>query len=117
MKVKMSVLAIVAVCFSLMFAGSSLAASTSCANIYVHGVATTSTTITPSGMAIQLRNDSGAACDGWAAGSTVKFYLSTEGTDRTLAIILTALSLGNNLWTNVGGTVDGSIINVVSMNQ
>ncbi|MCF8057508.1 MAG: hypothetical protein K9K37_12840 [Desulfocapsa sp.] len=116
MKMKMCILAIVAVGFSLMASGSALA-DVACSNVYVHGVATTSTAVTPSGMSIQLRNDSGVACDGWAAGSTVKFFLSTEGTDRTLAIILTALSLGNNMWVSVSDTAPGSIIKVVSMNQ
>ena len=74
-------------------------------------------------MAIQLRNDSGAVCPSktggtdWAAGAQIKYFLSTTGTDRTLAIILTALSLGNNMWVNVSDATAGSIINVVSMNQ
>ena len=116
MKVKMCVLAIVAVCFSIVSAGSAFA-DQACNNVYVDKVATTSTSITPSGMSVQLRNDSGAACGAWAAGATIKYYITTEGTDRTLAIILTALSLGNNMWVSVSDPSEGGIVKVVAMTQ
>ncbi len=116
MKVKMSVIAIMAVMFSMVISGSVFAAA--CNNATIAGVATTSTSITPSGMTVRLINGSGKACaTDWANGAHVKFYLTADNTDRSLAIILTAMSLGKTLWVDVSGGVDGSILTVVNMSN
>lgn len=116
MKLKASIVTAIAVALfsTVLVAGTSFAAG--CSNVSVAGIATTSTSITPSGMSVRLVNQSGGTCaSSWANGSEVKFFLSNENTDRSVAIILTAMSLGKNLWVDVSGGATGSIVNVVNL--
>lgn len=120
MKLKMSIVAIMAIFFSLVMSGSAFA-SFSCGAAYIAGVATTNAT--PSGMSVHLVNQASASIINddetvsWDVGEDVKFFVSTENTDKTLAIILTAMSLGKTLWVDVSCLENGCIINVVSMSN
>ena len=100
---------------SMVFAmtGSAFAATT-CSSMHVDSIATTS--VTDSGVSVYLRNDSGAACGNAASGSSTKYYLSNTNVDRTLAILLTAVSLGKNVWVSISGSADtGDLVEVISM--
>ncbi|MHB1348542.1 MAG: hypothetical protein ACYCYR_01595 [Desulfobulbaceae bacterium] len=73
-----------------------------------------------SGAAIWAQNVSGAACNALANNAVQKFIIAdTANADKKLAIVLTAVSLGKNVYINATG--DGSTgtgaIDVVSMSN
>jgi len=113
LSLKLSILGAIATCCLAFTAGVTFAAG--CNNVKAVGVATTS--VTPSGMSVRLTNNSGGTCAGsWANGSTVKFFLPDgQNVDRSVAIILTAISLDKPLWVDVSGGTTGSFINVVNL--
>ncbi len=113
MKVKLGVLLAIVVSSLALSVGTGFAAG--CDNVIAKGIATTS--VTPSGMSVRLVNNSGAACaTDWANGSEVKFFLANDqNVDRSVAIILTAISLGKPLWVDVSGGTTGNFINVVNL--
>lgn len=94
--------------------GSNAIASQDCDNMHIGSVATSP--YTDSGVAVHLRNDNGSACGNLAAGAETEFYISSDNTDRTLAILLTAMSLNKKVWVQISGDANqGDLINVVSM--
>ena len=113
MKLKLGIFTAVAACCLAFSAVGAFAAG--CDNVTAVGVATTSAT--PSGMSVRLVNGSGATCaSSWANGAEVKFFLANDqNVDRSVAIILTAISLGKPLWVNVSGGTTGSLVDVVNL--
>lgn len=73
-----------------------------------------------SGAGIWAQNVSGAACGALANNASQQFVIAdTANADKKLAIILTAVSLGKNVYINATGTgaAAGGAIDVVSMNN
>lgn len=115
MKKLVSIIATVAM-FVMVAGVSASFAATACSNVHVAGVATTGAT--PSGIAVRLKNTNTTACGSLPAGTALKYYLSTTNTDQTLAILLTAVSLGKLVWVSIAGTAtEGSLLEVVSMDN
>lgn len=56
-----------------------------------------------SGIEVWLKNNSGVACPEVPAGPAVQTMLSTTNTDQTLAVMLTAASLGKKVWVYLSG--------------
>lgn len=112
---KLNVCTVFVTCCLAMALGAVTSFAAGCDNVTAAGIATTS--VTPSGMSVRLTNHSGGTCAGsWANGAEVKFFLAdNQNVDRSVAIILTAMSLQKPLWVDVSGGVTGSIINVVNM--
>lgn len=74
----------------------------SCANMKISHIGTNP--VAPSGVEVWLQNLTGAACGSIAANEVAQFYLSATNTDRTLAVVLTAITLKKNVWVYYTGT-------------
>jgi len=62
-----------------------------------------------------LRNDTGAACGAIAAGASQYFLFHPAEVDKLMAVGLTAVSLGNNVWVRAEGDTPGSLVTILSM--
>jgi hypothetical protein len=64
-----------------------------------------------------LKNVTGSACGTLANNTSVFVQLSSTDTDRQLAILLTAVSLGKNVWVNSPATnpANGDTVNVIAL--
>jgi hypothetical protein len=111
-KIITAVLAISCVGLSV---GSAFAAPVSCNGVSITGIGTTSNSAIASGLVVQLRNDSPAACGSLAKGAVRQYALSTTNTDQTYATLLTALSLQKKLFVQVGGDVANSLLLVATI--
>ncbi len=90
------------------FAGTASAAPMTCPAMKVMKVGPTST---------WLKNVSGAACGAVANGKQISLTFDPNNSDKLLALVLTASSLGKNVWVHAGGDVNGSIVDVISMSN
>lgn len=97
--------------FFVAFAGQALAADVASAKIT--RVGTNPATGPASGYFVAL--DDLASPGAWTGSQA--FYLSTDLGDSGLATLLTAYSLGKTVWVRTLGTVPGSIITVIYMND
>jgi hypothetical protein len=64
-----------------------------------------------------LRNDTGAACGAIAPGAEVYFIMNPAEVDKLLAVGLTAVSLGKNVWVRAEGDVNGSYLSILSIDN
>ena len=64
---------------------------------------------------VWLKNETSAACGNVAAGANYLFNLPSTNTDKTLAIILTAMSLGKNLWVAFDDSTNPGVLQITSM--
>lgn len=116
MKKKLSVAGLVMGVFLLLFSvGSSLAFQCDGMTVtYVGG-----SDFVGSGVGMWVRNDTGAACGDIAAGGTQQFVVANNAnSDKKLAIILTAVSLGKKVYIATSGTgAQGEAVTVVSMSN
>jgi hypothetical protein len=59
---------------------------------------------TASGAAVYLQDLSGSGCLAISPGGIAQFYLSTNNTDKALAVMLTAASMKKNVWVYATGS-------------
>ena len=90
------------------FAGTASAAPLTCPAMKVMLVGPTST---------WLKNVSGSACGAVADGKQINLTFDPNQADKLLALVLTATSLGKNVWVHAGGDVTGSIVDVISLSN
>jgi len=64
-----------------------------------------------------LKNVSGADCGAVLNGKQISLTFDPNNSDKLLALVLTASSLGKNVWVHAGGDVNGSIVDVISMSN
>lgn len=64
-----------------------------------------------------LRNDSGAACGSIANGAEQYFLFNPAEVDKLMAVGLTAVSLGKNVWVRAEGDAAGSYVSIMSINN
>ncbi len=64
---------------------------------------------------VWLKNETTAACGNVAAGANYLFNLPSTNTDKTLAVLLTAMSLGKNLWAAYDDSTSPGVLQIVSM--
>lgn len=103
-------LAIVGVLAMVMSAGTSFGA-VSCDNMAI--VSTGTTTSTPSGLFVKVKPTVANSCG--AAGTVVQYFLDSNNADATYATILTAMSLGKNLFLYVAAPTQNSLLQIVSV--
>ncbi len=89
-----------ALVITLLFPATNVFAG-ACSNITIQHIGTSP--VPPSGVEVWLKNESGTACPEVPAGPAVQTYLSSTNTDRTLAVMLTAASLGKKVWVYMAG--------------
>lgn len=94
----------------VMSAGTSFGA-VSCSNMQI--VSTGTTPYTASGLFVKVKPTAANACG--AAGTEIQYFLDTDNTDATYATILTALSLGKQLFIQVSGAAANSLLLVTSV--
>ncbi len=104
--VKMFLVAAIAMVFCA--AASANAAPLICSAMKVVKVGPTST---------WLQNVSGDKCGAVKAGKQISLTFDPNNSDKLLAIVLTASSLGKNVWVHAGGDVNGSIVDVISISN
>lgn len=96
------------VSFTIGLAETTYAAPLTCASMKVMKVGPTST---------WLKNVSGAACGAVLNGKQISLTFDPNNSDKLLAIVLTASSLGKNVWVHAAGDVNGSIVDVISISN
>ncbi len=70
---------------------------------------------TGDGGQVWLKNETTAACGNVASGANYLFNLPSTNTDKTLAVLLTAMSLGKNLWAAYDDSTNPGVLQIVSM--
>lgn len=105
----MAMLAIV-ICVSLFAVVS--ANATTCGVMSIVSIASTDT---GDGGQVWLKNETSAACGNVAAGGNYLFNLPSTNTDKTLAVLLTAMSLGKNLWAAFDDSTDPGVIQIIAV--
>ncbi len=98
------------VVMSLVVASSSFAAT--CGVMSIVSVASTDN---GSGGQVWLRNDTTANCGSIQAGGQKLFNLPPTTSDKTMAVILTAMSLQKKLWVAFDDSTDPGVIQIVAM--
>lgn len=64
-----------------------------------------------------LKNVSGTNCGAVAAGKQISLTFDPNNSDKLLAIILTASSLGKKVWVHAAGDTNGSIVDIISISN
>lgn len=64
---------------------------------------------------VWLKNETSAACGDVAAGASYLFNLPSTHTDKTLAVLLTAMSLNKNLWAAFDDSTDPGVIQIIAI--
>ena len=70
-----------------------------------------------SGGQVWLRNDSGVACGSVAAGGQKLFNLPSATADKTMALILTAISLDKKMWVSFDDSTNPGMVLIMSMQK
>ena len=109
---KVVMLAIAGMLAMVLSAGTSFGA-VSCDNMQI--VSTGTTPFTTSGLFVKVKPTVANSCGG--AGAVVQYFLDVNNTDATYATILTALSLGKNLFLSVSAPGANSLLQIVSVKQ
>ncbi len=66
---------------------------------------------------IWLKNETSTACGNVAAGANYLFNLPSTNTDKTLAVLLTAMSLDKNLWVAFDDSTDPGVLQIVAVQK
>lgn len=106
---KMAMLA-VAILISLFAVVSANAAT--CGVMRINGIASTDT---GDGGQVWLKNETTAACGVVQPGTQYLFNLPSTNTDKTLAVLLTAMSLGKNVWAAFDDSTNPGVLQIVSI--
>lgn len=109
---KVVMMAVMGMLAMVMSAGSSFGAA-DCDAMKI--VSTGTTPYTASGLFVKVAPTVANACG--AVGVAKQFYLDTTNTDATYATILTAFSLGKNIFIQVSSTAANSLLLVTSVKQ
>jgi hypothetical protein len=109
---KVVMMAVMGMLAMVMSAGSSFGA-VDCDAMKI--VSTGTTPYTASGLFVKVAPTVANACG--AVGVAKQFYLDTTNTDATYATILTALSLGKNIFIQVSAATANSLLLVTSVKQ
>ena len=99
----------------IMTASSSIAATVNCGVMSVVSVA--SYEAIASGGQVWLKNDTGAACGTVAAGANVLLNLPSATADKTMALILTAISLDKKMWVSFDNATSPGMVLIMSMQK
>jgi hypothetical protein len=78
-------------------------------------VSTGTTPFAASGLFVKVKPTVANSCG--AAGSVTQYFLDTNNSDATYATILTALSLGKNIFISVSAATTNSLLQIVSVKQ
>ena len=108
---KKSILAVLAIVVMSMFIASASFAAT-CDMMSVVSVASTDS---GSGAQVWLKNETTGSCGVIASGGQMLFNLPSTTADKTMAVILTAMSLQKKLWVAFDDSTDPGMIQVMSM--
>lgn len=71
------------------------------------------------GIKVMLKNMTGHTVGtDWANGTLRMFFLTTDLGDQGLATLLTAMSLGKNVWVRIGGNAEpASLISIIYLSD
>lgn len=86
--------------------------ATSCGVMSIVSIASIDT---GNGGQVWLKNETAEACGNVAAGGQYLFNLPSTHTDKTLAVVLTALSLNKMLWVAYDDSTDPGVLQILSM--
>ncbi len=67
------------------------------------------------GASVWLQNDTSVACGTIAAGGKMLFYVGSTHTDKTLAVLLTAMSLNKQLWVSFDDSTNPGLLITAAM--
>ena len=86
--------------------------ATTCGVMSIVSIASTDS---GNGGQIWLKNNTSAACGNVSAGGNYLFNLPSTNTDRTLAVLLTAMSLQKKLWVAYDDSTNPGVLQIVSV--
>ncbi len=78
-------------------------------------VSTAASTNASSGAEVWLRNVSGVDCGTLKNGDAKLFNLAPDTADKTMAVILTAISLGKKVWCAYDDSTDPGLLQIISI--